>query len=546
MPFERDRSSVKSSGSGSSSVSSFYSDPTGSRVAKRRRADFSTLGVPEWYSDDPPLAPEMPGTEAPSAMPPFTMAHARLMPGEKEKEKPWLGLVLYSHAPATAGAPMYHNGAKIAGELRMKLDKPTNLGSIDVWFTLASDSVLDILKAPILNMTVSVWNRKKGDPTARTPDGVLFKGKFPAGTFVFPFEFAALPPDTLVKHPDEKGRKSKARVPLPPTYRLTVVNGFSGNIKYQVGVNIAREGFGSMNEEFEMDVQYLPMRRVTPRQKTPFPYIPTRKDWPLSREIVGGWTLTPFGGRGRLGDELVELEGILGIQEPAVYTAGQTLEFSLLLWSASPLARAALAQPGAIEVGFYKADIFALDALHPRKSSRKNRRLERLATGRVWLPDAGPPADDAPPPAYALVELPETGAKSEELPPSSLTAPDYTADHPERVVRFDGEVRVPASSHPSFRYKNMAREYILHILIKHPQYSHISPKGTGVVGEVPVWYVLDRFARGAPSGAADLGALPVKGEILPVTPNDVRLPVSFGTPTTERRPTSRAQRVAAF
>jgi hypothetical protein len=64
-----------------------------------------------------------------------------------------------------------------------------------------------MLKPPILTMTVSMWNRKKGDPTARTPDGVPFKGKFPAGTFVFPFEFAALPLDTLVKHPDEERRK---------------------------------------------------------------------------------------------------------------------------------------------------------------------------------------------------------------------------------------------------------------------------------------------------------------------------------------------------
>jgi hypothetical protein len=62
-----------------------------------------------------------------------------------------------------------------------------------------------------------------------------------------------------------------------------------------------------------MTVQYLPLSRATPRLKTPFPYIPTREDWPLRREIVGGWTLTPFGGRGRLGDELVELEGIVSL-----------------------------------------------------------------------------------------------------------------------------------------------------------------------------------------------------------------------------------------
>ncbi|KAJ7235996.1 hypothetical protein C8J57DRAFT_1728400 [Mycena rebaudengoi] len=597
-------SSVKSSGGASmrslaESVSSFYSAITGSgpRVAKRRRADFSRLGVPEWYSDDPPPAPEMPGTELPGAIPPYTMAHAELMrPTQREDEEPWLGLVLYSHAPATAVVPMYHNGgkfalvppSKIAGELRMKLDKPTNLSSIDIWFTLASDSVIDMLKPPILTMTASMWNRKKGDPTARTPGGVPFKGKFPAGTFVFPFEFAALPLDTLVNHPDEERRKNKARVPLPPTYSIAVVGGFSGNIKYQVGANITREGFTSVDEEFEMTVQYLPLSRATPRLKTPFPYIPTREDWPLRREIVGGWTLTPFGGRGRLGDELVELEGILGIQEPAVYTAGQTLEFSLLLWSASPLALEALAQPGAVEAGLYKSDVFALDALHPKNSSRKNRRLERLAAGRVWLTDAGRPADGAPPPVCALVELPEAaGAKpppspsagtsrAARAPPSSRMRQVWVAEEdekhargsptpslealddapdPERVVRLDGEVRVPACSHPSFRYQSMGREYVLHILIRHPQYLHISPSATGVIGEVPVWYVLDRFAGGAPGGegtggasggAVDLSALPIKGDTLQLPSNAVRLPLSIGTPTTEKRPTFRAQRVAAF
>jgi hypothetical protein len=87
--------------------------------------------------------------------------------------------------------------------------------------------------------------------------------------------------------------------------------GFSGNVKYHVGVNVTREGLGSIDEEFGMDVQYLPVARPLPRVQMPFPYLPTREDWPFAREVVGGWTLTPFGGRGRLGEETVELEGIV-------------------------------------------------------------------------------------------------------------------------------------------------------------------------------------------------------------------------------------------
>jgi hypothetical protein len=193
-----------------------------------------------------------------------------------------------------------------------------------------------------------------------------------------------------------------------------------------------------------------------------------------------------------------------------VYTAGQTLEFSLMLWSANPLALEALAQPGAIEVGYFKSDIFALDALNPRRSSRKNRNLERLASGRIWLTEAGKPAEDDPLPECVLVTLPETsnnpklstssgagaGTSKVKGAPSSRLQEVWIADsddaddatlagdatlsknestkepssptpssedlndmsEPESVVRLDGEVRIPPCSHPSFRFASMARE----------------------------------------------------------------------------------------
>ncbi|KAJ6516446.1 hypothetical protein C8R45DRAFT_244990 [Mycena sanguinolenta] len=592
-------SSVKSAGMRSiaESMSSFYSSLTGSgpRVPKRRRADYSTLGVPEWYADDPPPLQTMPGTADPPEMPPFSMTHSSVMHSTNAGVGPWLGVVLYSHAPATVPVPMYHPGDKIAGEVHMVLDKSKNLNSIDVWFVLKSDSVVDTLKPPILTMTANLWNRKKGDPSAIASDAGHFKGKFPQGTFVFPFEFPALPTDAVVKHPDEERRKNKGRVPLPPTYRLAMVGSFSGNIQYIIGVNVSRDGIGAIDEEFDVDLQYLPIARPLPRAKTPFPFLPTREDWPFAREVVGGWTLTPFGGRGRLGEDIIEL----GIQEPAVYTAGQTIEFSLMLWSANPLVLEALAQPGAIEVGYYKSDIFSLDALNPKKSSRKNRRLERLNQGRVWLTEGGKPADDEPMPECTLVKLPKpsSGPKSSVSPVATSrfkTAPQsrmqqvWTADFedandataasdaneaglakkddyepppsptpsfeglddlpdPDRVIRLDGEVRVPTCSHPSFRFSNMSREYVLHLLIKHPQYSHISPAATGIVAEVPVWYVLNRFANVAPGALqVDRATLPVKGEVIPMGDNAVRLPASQGHATTQQRPTFRVQRVAAF
>ncbi|KAJ7136644.1 hypothetical protein C8R44DRAFT_360740 [Mycena epipterygia] len=545
----------------SSDTFSFYSDE--GRMPKRRHSDISTLGVPEWHSGEPPPAPAMPGTAPPSETPAYIIAHSAVMHAADQSVKPWLGIVLYSHALAASHMPMYHNAAKIAGEVRMIIDKPTNLSSIDVWFVLKSDNVAKFNEPPLLTMTACLWNRKQGDPRAMSSSGAHFKGEFPAGTFVFPFEFPALPPDTLVKLPNDGLHHNKARVPLPPTYSVSThsvlsFGGFSGDIKYTIGVNVTREGLGSINDEFGMDVQYLPLCRALPRVKIPFPYLPTRKDWPFAREVVGGWTLTPFGGRGHLGRQVVEVEGILGVQEPAVYTAGQTLEFTVLLWSANPLALEALAQPGAVDVGYYKSDIYAADALKPKESSRKYRKLERLAGGRIWLADVGKPAEDAPAPECVFVNLPEMNASLKTSRGAAEGADDATLvggftgvglskGNEEPIVRLDGELRVPACSHPSFRFENMAREYVLHLVLNHPQHSHISPEGTGIVAEVPVWYVLDRHfpETTVAHTEARYADLPVKGTAIMVA-GAVRRALSMGHVTTQQRPTSRPPRLAAF
>ncbi|KAF7348457.1 hypothetical protein MVEN_01362700 [Mycena venus] len=598
-----DASSVKSSGGESaesiSSLDSTLAGASGAPVPKRRRPHVSRLGVPEWYADDPPPLQAMPGTALPPELPAFSCAHSTVMHATAAGKQPWLGLVLYNHGPASHSMPVYHNGDKIAGEVRIMLNKPKNLSSIDVWFVFKLDSVINMFKKPTLTMTANLWNRKKGDPRTMGAGGSHFKEKFPQGTFVLPFEFPALPTDTVVKHPDEERRKIKGRLPLPPTYTLNIKTYFSGSIKYTIGVNVARDGFGAVNEEFNMDVQYVPLARPLSAPKTPFPFLPAREEWPLAPEVVGSWRLNPFSGSGRLGEELVEVEGILGIQEPVVYTAGQTIEFSLMLWSTHPLALEALAQPGAISVNYSQSDLFANDALNPKKASRKYRKLERLATGRVWLTEEGKPAEYDPVPVCALVELPEPRRrpKSPQAGPSShvqqrrLVDFDDDADaatlagdasdaklskkgddededenksspsptpsfegfnqglrDPERVVRLDGEVRVPSCSHPSFRFSSMAREYVLHLLITHPQYAHVSPTdATGIVAEAPVWYVVNRFGQTSGSqNEVNRAVLSVKGPVVPVGEDAVRLPASVGHVTTQQRPTSRPQRVEAF
>jgi hypothetical protein len=60
-----------------------------------------------------------------------------------------------------------------------------------------------------------------------------------------------------------------------------------------------------------MILQYIPLHRPLPRPRTPFPFLASREDWPFKREVIGGWVLSPFGGRGRIGTQIVEVEGIV-------------------------------------------------------------------------------------------------------------------------------------------------------------------------------------------------------------------------------------------
>ncbi|KAF7344348.1 hypothetical protein MSAN_01915800 [Mycena sanguinolenta] len=524
------------------SLANFHSTVIGDKfIAKRRRPDHPKLGVPEWYNENPPPAPRIPGTAA-ASLPAFTAGNATALHVPKG-EKPWLELVLYSHAHAESKTALYHNGAKISGEVRMVLDAPANIRSIDVWVVISSDSTADAFEPPIAALTVNVWNRKNGDPRSAT-SSEPFKGKFPAGTFVFPFELPALPEETLVKHPIETHAKNMTRIPLPPTYFVSQTLSFWGNIKYIASVNATREGFSAIDNEFDMPFQYVPLCKPLPRVKTSFPYLPTREEWPLHREV------------------LVDVEGILGIQDPAVYTTGQMLEFSLVLYSANPGTLEALGLPSCIEVEFCQADVVAANALDPVAASREARYTKKLATGRAWR--GRRPTDDVAVPVYdrmafldsyegdSLHESSESHLGEGKLLSSMHSHKDLDAHYPPlsgHFVRLDGEVRVPACSTPSFRFSNMGREYYLNLLIHHPDYVHISPSG-GLVVECPVWYVIDRFAH-LPAGTErdfDLmaPAVPVSGSIIPVGSDAVRASVSVGRYTEERRPTSKFVRMSSL
>lgn len=246
----------------------------------------------------------------------------------------------------------------------MFLKKTKNIASIDVWVrdvimvthTRRSHANSQLVikpsgemafRPPILTMTVNLWNRNQGDPKKVQESPEVFREVFPKGTFIFPFEFPALPKFVDVTHPDmdqlkvyhpprlaiaivlmsvsRTGVKSPSHVRVSDfstrepaiklqaaSYSYADISGFKGQINFTVGVNVHRDGMMGLDDDFDQTFQYVPLARPLPRVKTPFPFLSTREDWPLEREVVGGWTLSPFGGRGRLGgEEMVEVEGIV-------------------------------------------------------------------------------------------------------------------------------------------------------------------------------------------------------------------------------------------
>ncbi|KAJ7746758.1 hypothetical protein DFH07DRAFT_962843 [Mycena maculata] len=567
-----DSTSVKSAGARSLVASLYSLTVGGQRVKKRRRPDFNVLGAPEWYHENPPQPPDMPGTAPRTDLCAYTVAHAAVLPLRIEDKNHWLSLILYNHANETSLTAMYHNEAKIAGQVRLCLEKTKNISSIDVWLSVTAPA------GQFVSLTANVWNRRKGNPLR--PDQKLgpYKDKFPKGTYVFPFELPPLPKFVPVTHPDNDTRKTKGLVPLPP----------SGKINFMCGVGVRRDSVGGIDEDMDMILQYIPLVRPLPRPPTPFPFLASREDWPFKRETIGGWVLSPFGGRGRIGTHIIEVEGLLGVQDPVVYTTGQTLEFVLLLWSKSAEALKLLGQPAAVSAGYYKANYLpSSEVLRPREQSRQTRTLERMADGRVWVADAGRPREGEPLPELVSLDLPSVGAEphpskarsatgsrvqswtaeDETEPPvehagpspahSMEDLPDDDMPATEYFQRLEGEVRIPPCRPVSYRYTEIGREvrtplprilqavpihilqYSLQLHIEHPQYAHISPTGPGLLAEVPIWYVADRNLAGPPVARNDdpryLASLPLKGATIPAGEGAVWWPKTVGEQATQPR-----------
>ncbi|KAJ7460684.1 hypothetical protein FB451DRAFT_499520 [Mycena latifolia] len=198
---KRDTPSIKSAGARSLVASLYSLTIGGQRVQKRRRPDFSALGAPEWYHEGPPQPPDMPGTAPRTDLCAYTIAHGTVLPLRIEDKNHWLSLILFNHASESSLAAMYHNEAKVMGEVRLCLEKTKNISSIDVWLAAIAPA------GQVISLRANVWNRQKGNPLRTDAQPGPFKGKFPQGTYVFPFELPPLPKFVPVTHPDNDARK---------------------------------------------------------------------------------------------------------------------------------------------------------------------------------------------------------------------------------------------------------------------------------------------------------------------------------------------------
>ncbi|QRV81924.1 hypothetical protein RhiJN_09939 [Ceratobasidium sp. AG-Ba] len=554
--------SVASAKTVAASIASFYTAVTlgGTRIPKRRRAPKSELGRPVFVSKDPPL-PELPaGVEASPVQEIPTATHVKTM--NNRKDEPVLSLLMHNFSAAEDGRSraVYTRNATITGEVRLVVTKPDPIESIDVWIGLKSGCSVVASEPWILKLNATLWTPKHGDPRQEQGSRVEpYKDMVQPGTYVFPFSFEPLPDNIKILQEEKKSTTGRGitLIPLPPSY-LCDLTGWYGRISYEVGVDVLRRKL--LHDPYHLDTRfnYHPnFRLIQPTEPLPpFPLIPTREDWPYEREIIGGWSITPFGGRGRWNlSTMIEVEGLLGIRHPCTAYPGDELEVVLMLWSPNSEALAELSKPESIELSFVRTNVLGVDALSPSSRTRKNRLVwpRKHVAGRLWPEGEAPISPTNSKPGTSVPEAQEgekeNGAlalgvpeQSEgERPPSPAGSFEDDmfpgAADAENVVKLTGSVPVALSSGPvgpSFRYKNIAAEYLVQLLIRHKNYNHISPFGPGIEGEAPVWVVSGPRPGLAPN------ASPVERKMygdnaVPVPVGSFQAPTVVGTVTTRCR-----------
>ncbi|KAG8692768.1 hypothetical protein FRC09_010970, partial [Ceratobasidium sp. 395] len=486
--YARSIRSVASVKTFAASLASFYTSSgssSGPRVPKRRRAPKSELGKPVFVSKCPDDELRLvDGVEVYDER--GRVSGVALVRSVEDGGQPRVSLLVNHFGEVGEQGVIFYGGTSVTGEVRLAISKPDSIESIEVSITLKSACTFSESEPETMTMRASLLSRPE---------------TFQPGTYVLPFAFEPFPNSVVVRQEEKKNVTGRplARVPLPPSYNVRAPH-WMGRIEYEMGLVVKRKGLRP-NDYLEIPLVYRPRHRLKPTlpPPQPFPLIPTRDDWPFEREVVGGWSLTPFGGRGRwCGETKVKVEGLLGIPHPTVAHAGSKINVTLLLWGTHPASLAALSSPGSVRIRLIRAHVMGLDALSPSSRAHTSRivfEAER-SSGGVWADgeqegegeEEGSEGDDSGVGGLDGVVDERRGKEDEdefedEMFPGAIDAGN--------IVKLHGSVVVPPAEDtvPSFRYKNMAVEYLVQVVICHKDYNHISPTGPGIVGEAPIWIV---------------------------------------------------------
>ncbi|QRV82164.1 hypothetical protein RhiJN_10179 [Ceratobasidium sp. AG-Ba] len=477
------------------SLASFYTSSTPGAPpgqAKRRRPPKSELGKPTFASRDPELN-VVDGVEVCDER--TRASGVALVRSVDEGGQPKVSLLVNHFGEVGEKGVIFYGGTSVTGEVRLWVSKPESIDSIHVRISLKAACTFS-----------------ESEQDAMTMRAVLLSGgaTFQPGTYVFPFAFDPFPNSVVVRQEEKKNVTGRplARLLLPPSYHVRAPH-WMGRIEYEMGLVVKRKGLRP-NDYIEIPLVYRPRQRLKPQlpPSLPFPLIPTRDDWPFERENVGGWSLTPFGGRGRwYGERKVEVEGLLGIPCPTAVHAGSKINVTLLLWGTHGPALAALSSPGAVRLRFVRAHVMGLDALSPSSRSHSSRivfEAERWG-GTVWADgetevDGSETSGSEGDSGVGLDRIVDMGPAKDDGDDDDEVFPG--AADSGNVVKLHGSVCVPEEAEPSFRWKNMAVEYLVQVVISHRDYNHISPSGPGIVGEAPVWVVTGPSSV-APPGSED-------------------------------------------
>lgn len=131
------------------SIKSFYTFAIGgTKTQKRRRPDILTFGAPNFYHNNPPPSEPVEGVErvplAETSHLPYTTVHAVSVRPKLPTEPPRLSMVFFNHAEPSAPLPLYHDQARITGEVRIVLTEPKMMESLIL--TVSLDALFYLLQ----------------------------------------------------------------------------------------------------------------------------------------------------------------------------------------------------------------------------------------------------------------------------------------------------------------------------------------------------------------------------------------------------------------